>query len=528
MLPVVTAPLAGLFLAYAWFVPNLGVPGRAIEIGSLALILLAALRQMFGIWESTRLYDCAGSAYRELERTHAQTTGHASRIAELNNRLRLVQEELIHNNHALSEANTRLADLATTDGMTGLANHRALQERLRAEIAAAEEEQRCVSLLMMDVDNFKQYNDHFGHPAGDDVLRVVSQHIRNGTTGAQFAARYGGEEFALLLPDMNAAEAGEIAESIRESIASHQFPYRRVSVSIGVAQFPADASEAKSLIKRADSALYVAKHSGKNRVAHAGDVALVQPECEPSATRIETIFQVAFADGAVASDQRLVDNIVGQDTSGLISALMGALDLRDEETEDHSRRVAIYALRLARAASEAGIVDLDDTALRGLGIGALLHDIGKIGIPDSILFKRGPLTAEQIRQMQQHPELGARLLHAVPALVGAVPVVLHHHERWDGNGYPYGLSGNQIPIMARIFAISDTLDAMTSDRPYRPRLPFSEALAEVHRLAGSQFDPELANLFLSIPECEWRRLRNGISPNLSDLANPPFEAPKAA
>jgi diguanylate cyclase (GGDEF)-like protein len=523
VLPALTAPLAGVLLAYAWIVPNLGVAGRAIQIGAPTLLFLAALRQMLAVWETARLYDCAGSAYRELKQTHEQTTGHASRIAELNGRLRLVQQELVDNNRALSEANARLADLATTDGMTGLANHRAFQEGLRAALAEAREGQR-VSLLMIDVDNFKQYNDNFGHPAGDDVLRIIGRHIRRLTSGSQLAARYGGEEFAVLLPESGCEHASEIAEAIRSTVASYRFPYRRVTLSIGVAHYPDDASDAESLIKRSDSALYVAKRSGKDRVAHAGDRAMEARPPDPeyaASTRVEALFQASFINGDVEADLQMVDTIIAEDK--LITALMAALDLRDAETEFHSRRVAVYSLRLAHAAMAAGLLNLDDSSLKHVAIGALLHDIGKIGLPDSILFKSGPLTQDETDLMRRHPELGARLLQTSPGLSGAIPIVLHHHERWDGNGYPYRLSGYQIPIIARIFSLADTLDAMTTDRPYRPRLALSSARAEVQRLAGTQFDPELARLFLSIPEREWTQLRGKQS---SDRPNPPAALPE--
>ncbi len=184
-----------------------------------------------------------------------------------------------------------------------------------------------------------------------------------------------------------------------------------------------------------------------------------------------------------------------------LEALLTALDTRDTETEGHSERVAGYTMLIAYQ------LGLPDEELPHIERGALLHDIGKIGVPDHILYKPGPLTPDEWEIMKQHPVIGYKMCMKVEMLRPAAPIVLHHHERWDGKGYPYGLSGEEIPLGARIFAIADTLDAMTSDRPYRKALSFAQAREEIERCAGSQFDPELVRVFLSLPEEELRRIR---------------------
>ncbi|CUU35941.1 MAG: response regulator [Fimbriimonadales bacterium] len=184
-----------------------------------------------------------------------------------------------------------------------------------------------------------------------------------------------------------------------------------------------------------------------------------------------------------------------------MEALLAALDTRDTETEGHSERVAAYTMAIAHR------LKIDESELPHIERGALLHDIGKIGVPDAILYKPGPLTPEEWEIMKKHPEIGYRMCMKIEMLRPAAPIVLHHHERWDGKGYPYGLVGEEIPLGARIFAIADTLDAMTSDRPYRKALSFAQAREEIARHAGTQFDPDLVKVFLEIPEDELRMIR---------------------
>ncbi|MDM7461223.1 MAG: response regulator [bacterium] len=203
----------------------------------------------------------------------------------------------------------------------------------------------------------------------------------------------------------------------------------------------------------------------------------------------------------LSSQARAYEDAVQQSYRATLDALLAALDTRDTETEGHSERVAAYTMAMARR------LNLPPRELTDIERGALLHDIGKIGVPDSILYKPEPLTPEEWEIMRQHPVIGYRMCMKVDALRPAAPIVLHHHERWDGQGYPYGLAGEAIPLGARIFAIADTLDAMTSDRPYRQARSFAEAREEIVRCSGTQFDPEMVKLFLEIPEEEWCLIR---------------------
>jgi putative nucleotidyltransferase with HDIG domain len=203
----------------------------------------------------------------------------------------------------------------------------------------------------------------------------------------------------------------------------------------------------------------------------------------------------------LTSQTRQMEQEVQKSYRATLDALLAALDIRDTETEGHSERVAAYTMAMASR------LKLSPDELQAIELGALLHDIGKIGVPDSILYKPGPLTPEEWEIMKQHPVIGYRMCMKIDALRPAAPIVLHHHERWDGQGYPYGLAGEAIPLGARIFAIADTLDAMTSDRPYRKALSFAQAREEIIRCSGQQFDPDMVKLFLEIPEEELRMIR---------------------
>jgi HD-GYP domain-containing protein (c-di-GMP phosphodiesterase class II) len=206
-------------------------------------------------------------------------------------------------------------------------------------------------------------------------------------------------------------------------------------------------------------------------------------------------------------------------TQALLEGLIAALDYRDAETQWHSRRVSLYARRLAQ---QLGIQEPELTIIEH---GALLHDIGKIGVRDRVLLKPGPLTPDEWTEMKRHPELGWALLQRVDYLRPASAIVLQHQERWDGSGYPARLSGEDIVVGARIFHVVDTLDAITSDRPYRKSRPFADARAEISRCMGTQFDPRIAEAFLSVPAEEWERIRldvETVAVLSADLAeNPP-------
>jgi diguanylate cyclase (GGDEF)-like protein/putative nucleotidyltransferase with HDIG domain len=350
--------------------------------------------------------------------------------------------------------------LALTDPLTGLGNHRHFHERLERELRHANDRRFPLSVCLVDVDDFKRINDRFGHPAGDRVLSSLAARLRQ--SGEAF--RLGGDEFALLLPGYDENDAQTAASSVVERISALELDQLGpVTVSAGVATSPAHAADRDELIRLADSALYWAKEYGKNRVrAYRPDV-------------IE-----------LAELKRLAS---GPDRAARFRAaasLARAVDARDVYTGSHSQRVAELAAGVAR---RLGLPEEDVELTR---LAASLHDLGKLAIPEEILRKPGPLTEPERMVLERHPQIGFRMLESL----GIDPVahwVLHHHERWDGSGYPDGLPGEQIPLGARIIFVADAFDAMTSERVYRRRVTPEQAIAELRRCAGSQFDPVIVD-----------------------------------
>jgi diguanylate cyclase (GGDEF)-like protein len=356
----------------------------------------------------------------------------------------------------------RAMRLALTDPLTGLGNHRHFHERLQRELLRAEEQARPLTLCFVDVDDFKQVNDRHGHPSGDRVLSQVGSRLRQG--GEAF--RLGGDEFALLFVDHDEGMALTAANSIVERIAAVDFDHiGTVTVSAGLATFPMQGNGRDELVRLADSALYWAKEHGKNRVR------LYRPEV----VELSELKRLAAGPDKAARYRAA-------------ASLAEAVDARDTYTGRHSDRVSELAAKVAQQ------LGLDAEQIELTRLAGRLHDLGKLAIPEEILRKPGMLSDSERLVLERHPQIGFRMLDSL----GVDPVaalVLHHHERWDGAGYPDGLRGEQIPLGARIIFVCDAYDAMTSDRVYQPKLSSPAALAELERCAGTQFDPGIVAAF---------------------------------
>jgi diguanylate cyclase (GGDEF)-like protein len=352
--------------------------------------------------------------------------------------------------------------LALTDPLTGLGNHRHFHERLQRELADADERGAKVALCLVDIDNFKSINDRYGHPVGDRVLGQVATRLRQG--GESF--RLGGDEFAVLLPGLDERSAVSVARSIVERVSAAQVEHvGSITVSAGVASFPVQGVGRDELIRLADSALYWAKEDGKNRAR----------AYESTAVELKQLKQLADSPDRAARYRAA-------------ASLAKAVDARDAYTGSHSERVGDLAARIAR---RLGVAEPQVELIR---LAANLHDLGKLAIPEEILRKPSSLNESEQLVLQRHPQIGFRMLESL----GVEPIadwVLHHHERWDGDGYPDRLRGEEIPLGARIIFVADAYDAMTSERVYRKPLAPRDALAELERCAGSQFDPAVVDAF---------------------------------
>ena len=360
---------------------------------------------------------------------------------------------------ALREAEER----ADRDPLTGLLNHRAFHRRLEEEADRAQRDGTSLAVVMLDLDNFKFFNDAYGHVLGDQVLLQVADRLRATCRSYDTLARFGGDEFALVLSGIGGASRGEIETRLRADLGgllchpaegASGIP---IGVSVGVCLFPGDAAERGEALEQADARLRRAKTGGA-----------VDTE----------------ADRVRLSAQGEVNGY------SMLDALVTAVDNKDKYTRQHSEDVMGYSLMIARE------LRLDEVEQRTIAVSALLHDVGKIGVPDAILRKPGKLTEEEFNAVRQHPTMGAALVSTVTGLEAMLDAVRHHHERWDGGGYPLGLKGDETPLMARLMAVADAFSAMTTDRPYRQGMSTEKALAILTEGAGTQWDSGCVEAFL--------------------------------
>ncbi len=382
------------------------------------------------------------------------------------------QSELLDVQRELQCARDELAALATTDALTGLPNHRALVTAIDHELERSARSEQRFALAFLDLDHFKALNDTLGHAAGDSALHETAQLIKSTSRGVDAVGRWGGEEFVVLLPDADTAEALQAAERIRAAIARHQFNLGQgahLTCSIGVAAWPTDGVDRDTLVRGADRAMYAAKQLGRNQVIAASDHTAA----------------VLAADAAISGREE-------QALLGAVEALAAVVDARDSYVGAHSADVAVLSQRLALTLG----CDANQTHL--VGLAARLHDVGKVGVPDVILNKPGRLTDDEWQLIQQHPAVGADIAGRIPRLRSITPLIKGHHERYDGTGYPDRLAREAIPLGARIICAADAYSAMITDRPYRSGRGSAEALKELRRCAGTQFDPRIVEALAQI------------------------------
>lgn len=362
---------------------------------------------------------------------------------------------------------------ANMDGLTGLFNYRCFHQRLEEEIARSLRFGEIFSMILFDVDRFKKCNDLSGHLSGDEALKCIGGYMRKSVRDSDICFRYGGDEFAIILPETS-PEAGQmVAERIRKSVQERtDWPGTPLTISIGVASWPVNGVSKDELIKSADAGLYYSKQTGGNRTVLACDIELNEVFTPETAVSLKR-----------ADPELLLDTVY---------ALAATVDAKNTSTFRHSQKVSLYAIEIAE---EMGFNQED---VKRVKAAALLHDIGKIGIPDRILQKNGTLSAEEKKIILSHPDLGVAIIRRVESLKDCLPGIQHHHEQFNGTGYPAGLKGSNIPLDARILAVADAFDAMTSPRSYRKTLSVAEAVDELKKGRGRQFDPEIVETFIRL------------------------------
>lgn len=381
----------------------------------------------------------------------------------------------------------RLKEIILRDSLTGTYNYQYLIDRLDVELKHAKRYIFPLSIIMVDIDYFKSINDTYGHTVGDNVLKEFARYLKKFARTTDVITRYSGAEFVMLLPDTAKDGAIALGERLCEKIQRHTFDQKKnrikLKVSIGITNFPEDGVDTVSgLIDAADQALQNAKEQGGNRVSAFKALSEEEIKIRRRREGIEDLRKRLKKAGKKV-DQALLESIYG---------FAKAIEARNHYTGEHAEEMVAIVRNIGKE------LNLSKKYIANLEHAAVLHDLGKIGIDDNILRKRAKLTKREYEQIKKHPRIGAEILRSIHFLRDVVPMILHHHERYDGMGYDSGLKGKKIPLGARILAIADVYQALISDRPYRKAYAKKEALEIIKEGSGTQFDPDVVNALFKI------------------------------
>ena len=406
---------------------------------------------------------------------------------------------LVSHNMELIETSDKYIN---TDNLTLLYNHRCFQELLSDELSRAEISKQSLSVIMLDICNITKINRELGHAKGDEVIKLVADNVRKNVRENDIAARYGGDELAIILPNTSVEQAKYIAEYLTYALSCFYIDnVGPVKVSVGISSYPECADNKEKLLILAEQAMYISKargyKDGMSAIISSADFNFWDDVALKSYAEVlgkrHAQLGVNFEEELLAKFNSDHETMPSNRIFEIASSLAGAIDAKDPYTKDHSTCVSRYSEALARA------INLPEEEIERIRLGALLHDVGKIGIPETVLQKEGPLSDEEWVIMKQHPTIGAeKVLMPNASLRDLIPIVKYHHERIDGKGYPEGLSNGDIPLAAKIVAIADTYHALTSDRPYRKGMSIEKAVSILEEGAGSQWDANLVRTFISI------------------------------
>lgn len=402
------------------------------------------------------------------------------------------EQEMARLNKELVKINRRLKQLALRDPHTGLYNHRYLEEALDAELIRSRRYEQPLSLIMIDVDYFKSVNDIYGHQFGDLILEQLARKIKKLVRRYDIVGRYGGEEFIIISPGIDRFQTMLLAQRIQDDVGLYTFGDRKhgvkIKLSLAVVSFPEEKIVTPmDLVNLADEILDKAKEDGGNRVYSSFDVKRARKSRASASARPskENVLSLRHKLGKVTKEanQSLVESIF---------AFAKTIEIKDHYTGEHVERTVQYATQIAH------MLGHQPQMIEAVKQAAILHDLGKIGISDHILVKKGKLTDEEYTEIKKHPQIAADILRPIKFLHSVIPYILYHHERWDGRGYPAGLKGEAIPLGARIISVADVFQALTSNRPYRKAFSKDEALKIIKEGSGSQFDPKIVKVFLKV------------------------------
>ena len=413
--------------------------------------------------------------------------------------------KLIANYIAVFYKNRMLADLVDRntdiDSLTGLSNHKKLQEDLAFELTQCANLDKKLAFCIFDIANISEINNELGHAKGDEIIKEVAKKIKKNVRNTDILGRYGGDKIGIIMPDTTDEEAKYVCEYLLYNLSCTMFDdLGQLKFSCGISMFPDSTNKQEKLTILAEQALYISKskrnQTGQSTITSTNDYNFWDDEALKCFARVLTKKHASvginieeelinqFHSEKIVSNEHLLD---------VVSSLAATIDAKDTYTKGHSAAVSRYAEALARA------VDLPANEVERIKLGALLHDIGKIGIPEHVLRKPDMLSDDEWMIMKQHPAIGAdKVLKPNKSLHDLIPMVKYHHEHIDGSGYPYGLKGDDIPLSARIVAIADAYHALISDRPYRKGLSVHKACEILKMGAGAQWDRELVRKFIII------------------------------
>lgn len=392
-------------------------------------------------------------------------------------------------NRELIKANKKLKNLVLQDPLTGLYNHHYLEEILVAELSRARRYAISLSLVMIDIDYFKSVNDSYGHRFGDLILKQFAAQLKRMVRKYDSVIRFGGEEFVVVSPGTDIFSTLSMSQRILDAINLYNFGNNRQTVklklSIAAVSYPENrVLGAMDLVELAERIMDKVKQSGGNRVYTLADLTDARHTTRGIrlATDVETL-------------RNKINKLTKRSNETLkeaIFALARTIESKDHTTGEHVERTVRYATEIAQG------LGLSSEEIERIKQGCILHDLGKVGVNENILSKKGRLTRTEFAEIKKHPQTGANILRPIKFMHDVIPLILYHHERWDGKGYPVGLKGEDIPIGARIISVADVYQALTANRPYRKALPKKKAIEIIKKGSGTQFDPVVVNQFLEI------------------------------
>lgn len=401
------------------------------------------------------------------------------------------EKELGRLNKELSKSNKKLKQLALRDPHTGLYNYRYLEDIIEVEFLRAKRYAQSLSVIMLDIDYFKSINDVYGHQFGDLILKQLASQLKKIVRRYDTVIRFGGEEFVVISPRTDRLTVLNLARRLLDTLRIYSFGIKnsvvKLKVSIAVASYPEDAAiKSMDLVGIVDQILNKAKEDGGDRVYSSLDMARKKPS--NSLKKNEKTNEVKALRGKI-------DRLTKRANQSLIEAVFAfakTIKLKDHYTGEHVESTVYYATEIARA------LDLPREEIERVRQAAVLHDLGKIGISEKILLKKSKFTHKEFEVIKKHPQIAADIIRPIKFLHSIIPLIIYHHERWDGKGYPRGLKGEEIPVGARIIAIADVYQALISNRPYRKAYTQTKAVKIIKKNSGIQFDPRIVKIFLKV------------------------------